>query len=188
MADPVTATAIAVGTGLISAKAQYDTGKIQQRMYNIKARQARIRADQEANIERQKGIAVLEKIGATLATINARAGAGAIDPYSGTPQGLRVFATAEGMQDFTVTRENAAMIENIGILQEIDNRQAGSMAAYQGRIGALTTLGQTALAAYQIGGAPSNVGGFAGGGSIGGAIDNTLYPTASSIGSPSMLP
>ena len=188
MADPVTATAIAVGTGLISAKSQYDSGKIQQMMYNQKARQALLRSDQEALNERRKGVQVLKKIAATQAAINARAGAGAIDPYSGTPQGLRVFASAEGMQDFQITRDNASLIEQIGILQSNDNKQAGAMAAYQGRIAALTTLGQTAFAAYQIGSAPKNVGGFAGGGSVRGAIDNTFYPTASSIGSPSMLP
>jgi len=179
---------IAIAAGVVGAYGQYQSGQIRQKMLDLKARNALLRTDQQSNVERQKGIAVLEKIGATLATINARAGAGAMDPYSGTSQGLRVFATAEGMKDFTVTRENAALIEQIGILESIDYKQAGALAAHQGRIAALTTLGQTAFAAYQIGGAPSNVGGFAGGGSIGGAIDNTLYPTASSIGSPSMLP
>jgi len=182
------AAVIAAGAKLIGAYGSLQTGKIQQKMYNMKSRQALLRSDQEALNEKRKGVQVLEKILATQAAINARAGAGAIDPYSGTPQGLRVFATAEGMQDFQVTRDNASLIEQVGILQSIDNKQAGSMAAYQGRLAALTQIGQAAFAYSQIGGAPSNVGGFAGGGSIGGAIDNTLYPTASSIGSPSMLP
>jgi len=88
---------IAIAAGVIGAYGQYQSGQIRQKMLDLKARNALLRTDQQSNVERQKGIAVLEKIGATLATINARAGAGAMDPYSGTSQGLRVFATAEGM-------------------------------------------------------------------------------------------
>lgn len=159
---------IAIAAGVVGAYGQYQSGQIQQRMYNQKARQALLRSDQEALNEKRKGVQVLEKIAATQAAINARAGAGAIDPYSGTPQGLRVFATAEGMQDFQITRDNASLIEQIGILQSIDNKQAGAMAAYQGRIAALTTLGQTAFAAYQIGGAGGAGGGTMPGGTASG--------------------
>lgn len=152
------AAVIATGAKLIGAYGSLQTGKIQQKMYDMKARQALLRSDQEALNEKRKGVQVLEKILATQAAINARAGAGAIDPYSGTPQGLRVFATAEGMQDFQITRDNASLIEQVGILQSIDNKQAGSMAAYQGRLAALTQIGEAAFAYSQIGGAPSGPG------------------------------
>lgn len=142
---------IAIAAGVVGAYGQYKSGQIQQKMYNQKARQALLRSDQEALNEKRKGVQVLEKIAATQAAINARAGAGAIDPYSGTPQGLRVFAAAEGMQDFQITRDNASLIEQVGILQSIDNKQAGSMAAYQGRLAALTQIGQAAFAYSQIG-------------------------------------
>ena len=156
MAETAVIAAIAAGTKLIGAYGSYQTGKIQQKMYNMKSRQALLRSDQEALNEKRKGIQVLDKILATQAAINARAGAGAIDPYSGTPQGLRVFAAAEGMQDFQVTRDNASLIEQVGILQSIDNKQAGSMAAYQGRLAAMTQIGEAAFAYSQIGGAPSS--------------------------------
>lgn len=149
------AAVIAAGAKLIGAYGSLQTGKIQQKMYNMKSRQALLRSDQEALNEKRKGVQVLEKILATQAAINARAGAGAIDPYSGTPQGLRVFATAEGMQDFQITRDNASLIEQVGILQSIDNKQAGSMAAYQGRLAAITQIGEAAFAYSQIGGAPA---------------------------------
>ena len=148
------AAVIAAGAKLIGAYGSYQTGKIQQKMYDMKARQALLRSDQEALNEKRKGVQVLQKILATQAAINARAGAGAIDPYSGTPQGLRVFAAAEGMQDFQITRDNASLIEQVGILQSIDNKQAGSMAAYQGRLAAITQTGEAAFAFSQVGGKP----------------------------------
>lgn len=159
MADPASAALIiAGGAKLVGAYGSYQTGKIQQKMYNMKSRQALLRSDQEALNERRKGIQVLDKILATQAAINARAGAGAIDPYSGTSQALRVFAAAEGMQDFQITRDNASLIEQIGILQSIDNKQAGSMAMYQARLNTLTQIGEAAFAYSQIGGAPSGGG------------------------------
>ena len=148
------AAVIAAGAKLIGAYGSYQAGKIQQKMYDMKARQALLRSDQEALNEKRKGVQVLQKILATQAAINARAGAGAIDPYSGTPQGLRVFAAAEGMQDFQITRDNASLIEQVGILQSIDNKQAGSMAAYQGRLAAITQTGEAAFAFAQVGGKP----------------------------------
>lgn len=157
------AAVIAAGAKLIGAYGSLQTGKIQQKMYNQKARQALLRSDQEALNEKRKGVQVLQKILATQAAINARAGAGAIDPYSGTPQGLRVFATAEGMQDFQITRDNASLIEQVGILQSIDNKQAGSMAAYQGRLAALTQVGEAVFSYSQIGGAPASGGTMPGG-------------------------
>ena len=164
MADPASAALIiAGGAKLVGAYGSYQTGKIQQKMYNMKSRQALLRSDQEALNEKRKGVQVLEKILATQAAINARAGAGAIDPYSGTPQGLRVFATAEGMQDFQISRDNASLIEQVGILQSIDYKQAGSMAAYQGRLAALTQIGEAAAGFAQVGGAPSGGGTMPGG-------------------------
>lgn len=157
------AAAIAVGAKLVGAYGSYQTGKIQKKLFEIKSRDALLRTDQEFLKERQKGIQVLDKILATQAAINARAGAGAMDPYSGTPQALRVFATAEGMKDFQITRDNAALIEQVGILKSIDYKQAGSMAMYQARLNTLTQIGEAAFAYSQIGGAPSGGGTMPGG-------------------------
>jgi hypothetical protein len=141
------AAALAVGAGasVIGAYGTYQAGQQQQRLYNLRSQQAALSSRQEMLREKQKGIQVLEKISATMAAVNARAAAGAMDPYSGTPGALRDFAFAEGMQDYTISRENAQLIEQIGILQSIDYKQAGANAAYQGRIGAISQLGQAAF-------------------------------------------
>lgn len=143
---------VAAAAAVVGAYGTYKSGQAQQKMYNVRSRQALIRSDQEALNEKRKGIAVLEKVLSTLSTINARSGAGAIDAYSGTPQILREFAYSEGMEDFTMTRENAQLIETMGILESIENKQAGAMAAYQGRIGAITQLGMAAYSMSKVGG------------------------------------
>ena len=186
MADPVTAAFVAATA--VGAYGTYQSGQQQQRLYNLRSQQAALSSRQEMLPHKRKGVQALQKISATLAAVNARAAAGAMDPYSGTPGALRDFALSEGMQDYTISRENAQLIEQVGILQSIDFKQAGANAAHQGRINAITQIGQAAFTYKMLGSAPKNVGGFAGGGSVRGAIDNTFYPTASSIGSPSMLP
>jgi hypothetical protein len=154
MADPVTA-AIFVGATAVGAYGTYQSGQQQQRLYNLRSQQATLSSRQEMLREKQKGVQVLQKISATLAAVNARAAAGAMDPYSGTPGALREFALSEGMQDYTISRENAQLIEQIGILQSIDYKQAGANAAYQGRIGAITQIGQAALSYKMLGSAPA---------------------------------
>jgi hypothetical protein len=155
MADPVTA-AIFVGATAVGAYGTYQSGQQQQRLYNLRSQQATLSSRQEMLREKQKGVQVLQKISATLAAVNARAAAGAMDPYSGTPGALREFALSEGMQDYTISRENAQLIEQIGILQSIDYKQAGANAAYQGRIGAITQIGQAALSYNMLGSAPAS--------------------------------
>lgn len=150
----MTVAVAALGLSAVGAYGQYQAGQIQQRAYEIKARQARLRSDAEMVQEKQRGNEVLRGIGRTLASINARAAAGSIDPYSGTPEALRVFATSEGMEDFRISQENAQLIEQAGILQEIEYKQAGSYAASQGRMAALTTLAQGAMSYAMLGGAP----------------------------------
>lgn len=161
------AAVVGVVTSLMGAYGSYQSGKIQQKMYNIRARQALLRSDQEYNNEKRKGLAVLDKILSTQATINARAGAGSIDAYSGTPKVLQDFAYSEGMEDFMITQENAQLIEQTGILESIENKQAGAMAAYQGRLAAVAQIGQAAMSYAMIGGKPS---GTTGGGMPGGTV------------------
>ena len=154
MADPVTAAFVAATA--VGAYGTYQSGQQQQRLYNLRSQQATLSSRQEMLPHKQKGVQALQKISATLAAVNARAAAGAMDPYSGTPGALRDFALSEGMQDYTISRENAQLIEQVGILQSIDFKQAGANAAYQGRIGAITQIGQAALSYKMLGSAPAS--------------------------------
>lgn len=146
------AAAVAIGASLLGAYGSYQSGKIQQKMYNIRGQQARIASDQQSLNEKRKGLGVLKKIMSHNATINARSAAGAIDAFSGTPNILKVLGAEAGLQDYGMTRDNSALIETMGILREIDSRQAGSFAAYQGRLNAIMQVGQATATYAMIGG------------------------------------
>ena len=48
--------AVAISTSLIGAYGSYQSGKIQQKMYNVRGQQARIAADQQSLNEKRKGL------------------------------------------------------------------------------------------------------------------------------------
>jgi len=184
------AAAIAIGAAVVGAYGSVQSGKIQQKMYNIKGRQAKIAGDQQSLNERKKGIQVLEKISSYGATINARSAAGSVDAFSGTPLVFQRIGTQQGMEEFGVTRTNSEILETMGILQQIDNRQAGSLAAHQGRVAAIMQIGQAAASYAMIGGGGSGGTGGTGGPAISGQTATTVPSGYGTMGAtvPSNIP
>ena len=153
------AAVVGITTSLIGAYSQYKSGALQEKMYDMKARQARLTARQQSLNEQRKGVAELEKLRAYMAVINARSAAGSIDAFSGTPAVFKSVAETKGFENFGMTQDNAALIETQGILQAADLEIAGDMAKYQARMGALMKVGQAGLTyAMTFGGGGGSVG------------------------------
>ena len=179
-----------VGTALsvVSSVQQLQAGRQQARAYQAQAKQEELKGRRDALAYRQQGVEVLKKIRENTSTVTARAAAGGLNPYSGSPQSLKNYAAKEGIGEFYLAQENAELALVIGDVNAQQARMAASQARRQGIYGAIGTLGTAAATVGSLGGPPSNIGGFAGGGSIGGAVSNTLYPTTGSLGMPSMVP
>lgn len=177
----------AISSG-ISAVQQMQAGRAQARAYQAQARQEELKGRRDALAYRQQGVEVLRKVRGTISTVTARAAAGGLNPYSGSAQSLRNYAEREGVGEFYLSQENAELAIAIGEVNRDQNLMAAQQARRQGMMSALTTIGTTAMTMGAIGGPSSNIGGFAGGGSVGGAVSNTLYPTTGSLGMPSMVP
>jgi len=158
----------AIGPALkvFGAIQQMQMAKAQQQMYNMQAKQAEMQA--RANVLRtraetlnhkRQGIEVLKKISSNLATINARAAAGSIDPFSGSVANLAIYNLGKGVTDFFTSKENQELmqlqgqvIEAGGAIQSAQYVAAGNMARRQGYINAAATLGEGAYMANQTGG------------------------------------
>lgn len=184
----MTVAAAGLALSAVSAVGQIQAGRAQARAYERQAEVAKLQAKRTEIQHKQQGVEVLRRLRQNLSTVNARAAAGGMDPYSGTPQGIKDYGTRLGTEEFYLTQENAALSLVTGEINAAQYRDAASQARRQGFYSAIGTMG-TAFATYgAIGSAPSGVGGFAGGGSVGGAVSNTLYPTTGSLGMPSMVP
>lgn len=145
-------------------------GMRQQAMYDLQAQQATMQAKQsqlkyfsDELKYRQQGVATLDRTLSTAATIAARAGAGSIDPFSGSAGALTTYAYGKGFGEFNFAQESAEMA-----------RLQGDIALAGGAIQA---------AIYSASGDQALMAGYAKGV---GNIFGGLYQ-ASQIGGPSLL-
>lgn len=138
----------------------------QQAMYEAQARQAQLRAQAEEVRYRQQGVMALDRTLSTAATIAARAGAGSIDPFSGSAAALTNYAFGKGFGEFTFAQESAALAREQGNVQAALFGMSGDQALMAGFAKGFGSAFSGLSQASQIGGPP-------GGGSL------LSYPSAS---------
>jgi len=139
-----------------SAFGQMQAGKAQAAALAAQATMAQMQARSAALKYRQQGVEVLDKIVRTQATINARAAAGGINPFSGSAGALQTYALAQGGREYMTAQDNAIITLRGGELQA--GLYAGqAKSAYQsGIFAAIGTLGKAAMSAGPLfAGAPA---------------------------------
>jgi hypothetical protein len=146
---------IAVALGAMGAASQVQAGKTTAAGYMAQATQARVQARGEALKYKQQGVAVLDNILRTQATINARAGAGSIDPFSGSAGALQQYALARGALESYAAIDNRLIAERTGELQAQQYESAARAAIAQARGAAFMTLASSVVSAGMLGTAPS---------------------------------
>ena len=153
---------IALGAAGLSAVAGLKSGQATAGGLRSQAMQTRMQAKGEALKYKQQGVAVLENILQTQATINARGAAGGIDPFSGSANALQQYALAQGAKENYTTMDNAIIAVRSGELQAQEYESAARSAMSQARMGAIMSLAQGAFSYGMLGGP-----GFGGGASAG---------------------
>jgi hypothetical protein len=133
---------ITAGTSAVSAAGQISAGKTQQRMYNAQAEQAKIQGRSQAISYKQQGAMVLRNLNETLASTIALAGAGNVDPTSGSARIMQEFAQAEAFAEYGTALDNAVLAKEGAAAQAQIYRMGGRAAFQQGVINAAGTLGQ----------------------------------------------
>ena len=136
------ATLIPAAIGAVSAAGQISAGRTQQRMYNAQAEQAKIQGRSQAIAYKQQGAMVLRNLNETLASTIAMAGAGAIDPTSGSARVMQDFARAEAYAEYGTALDNAVLAKEGAAAQAQVFRMAGRAAYQTSVINAVGALGQ----------------------------------------------
>lgn len=126
----------------VSAAGSISAGRTQQRMYNAQAEQAKIQGRSQAIAYKQQGAAVLRNLNETLASTIALAGAGNIDPTSGSARVMQDFARAEAFAEYGTALDNAVLAREGAATQAQIFRAAGRAAFTTGVINAAGTLGE----------------------------------------------
>lgn len=157
--------AIGPVASIMSGFMQMQMGKAQQQVYNMQAKQAEMQAKSavlgqraEALNYKRQGVEVLEKAVENLATINARAAANVVDPFSGSIANLSTYNFGKGVTNFYTSKENQEMsklqgniIEAAGAIQSAQYIGAGNMAKRQGQIAMISSFASAAGQSQQAG-------------------------------------
>ena len=125
---------LAVAASVVGAIGTMKSGSAQKAMYDAQAAQTMVQARsnviksrREALKYKQDGVAVLDKMRKTIATVSARGAAGSIDPFSGSTGNLQINIFDQGYLDFSINKDNTNMArENMNIIQKSAEYQAGS--------------------------------------------------------------
>lgn len=133
---------VSAGLGVVSAAGQISAGQTQRQMYNAQAEQAKIQGRSQAISYKQQGAMVLRNLNETLASTVAMAGAGNVDPTSGSARVLQDFARAEAYAEYGTALDNAVLAREGAAAQAQVYRMAGRAAFQTGIINAAGALGQ----------------------------------------------
>ena len=149
MANPMYIVAgLQAATSMMSARAQAKGLASQAAMDKVQARS-------EALKYKQQGVKVLENILQTDALIVARAGAGGIDPFSGSAKTLSDFALAKGIEEKQLSDDGALIAIRTGMMQADQRMMQAKATMLAGVANAATAFGEAYAFDKQLGTAPA---------------------------------
>lgn len=131
-----------VALGAVSAIGSIQAGRAQRQAYNAQAEQAKIQGRSQAIQYKQQGAMVLRNLNETLASTIAMAGAGNIDPTSGSARVMQEFAQAEAFAEYGTALDNAVLAKEGAAAQAQIYRTAGRASFQTGIVNAAGALGQ----------------------------------------------
>ena len=139
----------------LSGAAQIQGARSQAKGLAAQATQTRIQARSDMLKYKQQGVAVLDNILRTEANITARAGAGNIDPFSGSAMALRFGALAKGAEEFYLAREGGMIVTATGEAQAREYMRQGRAGIQAATIGAIANIGTAYYMQSTLGSAPT---------------------------------
>lgn len=145
------AVAFQAASGMMKMQA----ARSQARGLAAQATQARVEARSEALKYKQQAVAVLDNILQTQATINARAGAGGIDPFSGSAMALTKLAQARGADEYYMSLEGGTIALAGGEAQAQQYLAQGRAGIRAATMGAVLGVGMQAYNQGTLGSEPA---------------------------------
>lgn len=152
---------LAVASSVVSGYAQIKAAKEKKKMYDMQANATRIQGKVTALQYKKEGVDKLKKLNYVLASNTARAASGNIDPFSsgGSPDIINTYSLRQGVNDFTISRDNQTMAIKMANYQADQYNYAGKVAVANAQRMAVVNVGMSVAQAGFIYG----TGGFTGG-------------------------
>ena len=130
----------AVAAIALKAYSQVEQGKMQQMSFRLQASQAELQGRQNALNYNRQALQVLQRQEGLAATVRARASAGGVDPFTGSPLTIQQVDMMKAQGEAQIARDNAQNAIYGGLAQSQSLQAAGSAARYMANLSALTTV------------------------------------------------
>jgi hypothetical protein len=135
----------------VSAIGQIQAGRQKAAEYRAQAKQEELKAGQASIQHLQQGVATLRRVRSNMSTVNARAAAGGLDPYSGSPAALKQYAQKAGTEEFYLTQENSQLALITGEMNSAQYNMAATQAKRQGYFNAAGSMASAFMTVGSIG-------------------------------------
>ena len=155
MSGPTLAV-MAIASAVVSSYAAIQGAKAQKKMYerqaDITERQSRL----DALAYKQQGVNSIKKMNRVMAANAARAAAGNLDPYASYDSAdvISTYNLRQGVNDFTIARDNATIAKKMGKYQADNYRYAGAVAVSNAKTMAVANIGMSFVSAGMVYGTP----------------------------------
>lgn len=155
MSGPTLAV-MAIASAVVSSYAAIQGAKAQKKMYerqaDITERQSRL----DALAYKQQGVNAIKKMNRVMAANAARAAAGNLDPYASYDSAdvISTYNLRQGVNDFTIARDNATIAKKMGKYQADNYRYAGAVAVSNAKTMAVANIGMSFVSAGMVYGTP----------------------------------
>lgn len=136
--DPITAAAVAAS--LMSAYGSYQAGVSAKSQYNLQAKQATIEGERKAIQYQQRSNDILRRLRSTNSALAARAYAGGLDAFSGSPDIVRAANETAAGREYSILLADSDAAMRAGKFQAEIYESAGQTAYRQGVFNATTKL------------------------------------------------
>ena len=138
---------IAIAAAVLGAYGDIQAGKAQQTQYNLQAQQTEVESQRKAIQYQQRSNDVLRRRLQANAALSARAYAGGVDPFSGSPDIIRAANDTAAGREYVTLLEDADAALRGGMLQAELYREAGATAKRTAYFRAAAKLGSAAASA-----------------------------------------
>jgi hypothetical protein len=135
---------IAIALAVVGAYGEIEAGKAQKRQYNLQAQQASIEGERKAIQYQQRSNEVLRRRVGANAALSARAYAGGVDPFSGSPDVVRAANDTAAGREYSRLLEDADAAMRSGAFQATMYQEAGRTAERTSYFRAAAKLGSAA--------------------------------------------
>jgi len=134
-------TIVAVAASVGKAYATYQSGMAQKAYYDSQADIAKLQYKQKEIEAKEDGVKVLKETNAAIGTIIAKAASGGMLTNEGSVLLATTLSLSSGAEDFNVAQINQELMQNLGIIEYTNLRNAGKQAKKAGIMGAIFGLG-----------------------------------------------